>query len=184
MHHKYKGRPDLSDAHYMAHFKSRCTITATGCWEWQGFCQTFRNIRPGQRGYALGCYRGKQTRLSRLMIELTQRPLQRGEIAMHSCDNPPCINPDHLRPGTYKENMQDASRKGRADGQWKTHCKRGHEFKEGSFRRYPSTGRRACLICARIRQRLKTGWTEAEACASPDPIPPTASRPRRFAKAA
>jgi predicted XRE-type DNA-binding protein len=33
---------------------------------------------------------------------------------MHICDNPKCINPDHLKAGTFKENSQDMSRKGRA----------------------------------------------------------------------
>lgn len=32
---------------------------------------------------------------------------------MHSCDNPKCCNPFHLRQGTLKENMQDMIRKGR-----------------------------------------------------------------------
>lgn len=32
---------------------------------------------------------------------------------MHSCDNRACVNPDHLSIGSYKDNMQDCSRKGR-----------------------------------------------------------------------
>lgn len=35
------------------------------------------------------------------------------EVVMHTCDNPRCINPDHLKAGTYVENMQDCKRKGR-----------------------------------------------------------------------
>ncbi len=31
----------------------------------------------------------------------------KGMLVMHSCDNPECTNPDHLRLGTHKENMQD-----------------------------------------------------------------------------
>lgn len=36
-----------------------------------------------------------------------------GQILLHSCDNPPCVNPKHVRPGTYDDNVKDAMAKGR-----------------------------------------------------------------------
>lgn len=36
-----------------------------------------------------------------------------GSVVMHSCDNPSCVNPKHLKVGSQQENIQDKLRKGR-----------------------------------------------------------------------
>jgi hypothetical protein len=41
---------------------------------------------------------------------------------LHSCDNPPCFNPDHLRAGTTAENVQEMHSKGRAVNNRGTNC--------------------------------------------------------------
>lgn len=40
-----------------------------------------------------------------------QKPTDKHEVC-HSCGNPPCVNPKHLRWGTRKDNVQDAIRHG------------------------------------------------------------------------
>ena len=47
------------------------------------------------------------------VADLYARCERDGLIVMHTCDTPECINPDHLRLGTHKDNTQDAKQKGR-----------------------------------------------------------------------
>ena len=39
-----------------------------------------------------------------------------GKVVMHLCDNPPCVNVEHLRLGTKSENSRDRHEKGRTVG--------------------------------------------------------------------
>ena len=41
-------------------------------------------------------------------------PIPAGMVVMHRCDNPPCVNVDHLMLGTQADNLADMRRKGRA----------------------------------------------------------------------
>jgi hypothetical protein len=77
-----------------------------GCMVWNGF-------KRGQSGYAGVCHDGKQWAASNLILYLLGK-LKPGEKALHECDNPPCINPDHLFSGTQRVNMEDMAAKGRA----------------------------------------------------------------------
>src|SRR3990167_2582536 len=56
---------------------------------------------------------GRLEHAHRVAYRLSKGPIPAGLLICHSCDNPPCCNQAHLWPGTYKDNSQDAERKGR-----------------------------------------------------------------------
>lgn len=82
----------------------------TGCWEWTG---TKRN----GYGRTMTGSRTDGTRKSisahRLSYQLFKGEIPIGYDICHKCDNPCCINPDHLFAGTRQENVDDRERKGR-----------------------------------------------------------------------
>ena len=80
----------------------------TECWEWAAYCN--------KDGYGVIGVGGKKTALAhRIMWEIHHdEAIPKGMIVMHSCDNPSCCNPNHLKLATRRENMEDMARKGRA----------------------------------------------------------------------
>lgn len=77
----------------------------TDCWEWQG----------GKNNVGYGMIRdehGMRT-THRVSYEEHKGNIPKGMCVCHSCDNPKCVNPDHLWLGTKKDNWQDMINKGR-----------------------------------------------------------------------
>ena len=65
-------------------------------------------------GYPMARLNGKGVKLARMAVALRDNLDIYGPWkALHSCDNPPCINPDHLRAGTQADNSADMVRRGR-----------------------------------------------------------------------
>lgn len=80
------------------------------CWEWQA--AKFTNFPYGAFGVTW-----KQTVLAhRFMFETYCGAIPPGLNVLHSCDNPPCVNPNHLFLGTHQDNQADMRQKGRAAG--------------------------------------------------------------------
>lgn len=75
------------------------------CWLWMAHknWQGYGSIRVGDR----------RVTAPRVSWELANGPIPEGMCVLHRCDNPVCVNPEHLFLGTQKDNMYDRTVKGR-----------------------------------------------------------------------
>ena len=76
------------------------------CWGWLG------KSRDGRYGsFAINSMKSVQAH--RMAYMISRGPIPDGLLVCHSCDNPPCCNPDHLWVGTMLDNWKDSVQKGR-----------------------------------------------------------------------
>ena len=132
------------------------------CWVW--------DFATNAMGYGAFYYSGRAWlahRFSWLFFE-QQDPL--GLCVLHTCDNPPCVNPDHLWIGNRKDNAVDRENKGRnniapahraaaAKHRSRASCKRGHARNEENTYTHMDRGYRVrtCRVCERLRSKKTLG---------------------------
>ena len=78
---------------------------ATGCIEWM----SSRN----ESGYGVLNVKGIPIRAHRIAWTIRVGPIPRGTFVLHRCDNPGCVNVEHLFLGTAADNTADMMAKGR-----------------------------------------------------------------------
>lgn len=104
-----------------------------------------------KKGYGMAAIPGyKSTRAHRLAYELENGEIPKGMFICHSCDQPSCININHLWMGTPKENSQDMMNKNRGN------LKKGMRFEFAPSRPYAKLKEEDVRI---IRKRIINGET-------------------------
>lgn len=131
-------------------------VDRTGdCWMWQG-------ARQGN-GYGVLSWHCARRPAHRVAFRLANGAEPEGLEVLHSCDEPRCVNPSHLRAGTHAENMMDVSLHGYHHGAVKTHCPRGHAYEGANLAVW--SGRRNCRTCRNmLRNARRRAANPTEVC--------------------
>lgn len=117
------------------------------CWLWTAYRTS--------AGYGMVKVDGHATPAHRVAYFLVNGEIPEGLGLDHLCRNRPCVNPDHLEPTTWRENIH------RGDGVAGRHarqtaCKRGHAFNEANTYRFgPDNRHRACRCCRALNESRK-----------------------------
>lgn len=77
-----------------------------GCWNWLSY--------KDPNGYGRINYDGKPYLAHRLSYQINCGEIPVGKVICHRCDNPSCVNPEHLFLGEQADNVADMHNKGRA----------------------------------------------------------------------
>lgn len=89
-------------------FWAKVNKTEGGCWEWTGAKARggYGTLNSAKAGGCVGAHRFSFWLHNGIIDPLL--------MVLHSCDNPGCVNPGHLRQGTAQDNMDDKVRAGNA----------------------------------------------------------------------
>jgi len=103
-----KPRRNRTEEEAWASVMARVVKLPSGCWEYQG--------ATGSGGYGRIRWAGRTQSAPRVAYQMLVGSAPGEMNVCHRCDNPPCINPDHLFLGTQADNVRDMVAKGRARG--------------------------------------------------------------------
>lgn len=140
------------------------TVKRNDCWEW-----TSAYTGKAPFCYGLFHYKGTKEKASRYAYKEFVGPIPKDKpLVCHKCDNPICVNPDHLFAGSHRDNAMDCVKKGRLNKrsveiglakEWKRQrdkkkCKRGHNISGNGSRMATNGAGRKYRVCRRCSSIL------------------------------
>ncbi len=115
------------------------------CQEWMG--------NRNNKGYGRIGISGKSQQAHRVAWTIMYGDIPDGLCVCHRCDNPICVNVNHLFLGTVMDNTQDMIAKGRDYQSRITHCPQGHPYVGDNLYINTRTNKRDCNACKRNDNR-------------------------------
>jgi hypothetical protein len=87
------------------YIRNNSTLNEKGCWDWLG--------GKNAAGYGRLTFRKMRFLAHRASFFAFNGKISKSKNACHRCDNPACVNPDHIFKGTQLDNIRDCIKKGR-----------------------------------------------------------------------
>ena len=128
------------------------------CWEWKG-----TRSRNGCGTLAATPFPGvhRDFYAHRIALHLAGVEIKASDLVLHSCDNPPCCNPNHLRVGTQADNVQDRVDRGRgnaARGESHVNAKLTEDIVSAARRRHRESGVSTRWLAGEYGVSAQTMW--------------------------
>jgi hypothetical protein len=95
----------MFDDKLLDRFNKKISKVTSGCWEW--------NACRFDDGYGRFVVNAKVVLAHRMSYQIHVGVIPDNLLVLHKCDNPPCVNPEHLFVGTHQDNTDDMIAKGR-----------------------------------------------------------------------
>ena len=93
-------------------------LRADACWAWQGYCQPEHRRADGRSILGYGQFRanGAMHKAHVVAYVFANGPVPRSRVVGHTCDNPRCVRPSHLRAISRSDNMRQMHARARHPG--------------------------------------------------------------------